>query len=261
MANDHSGFPQLTYQSAIGSGKPFTIRAQENPAPCPFCDHSQLPPVIRQDGDVLLVPNKYPILKGSDPFVLIETGECESELSLYPEERLLRVMGMGFALWREMTSSGSYRSVLFLKNHGPFSGGSIRHPHMQILGFKDVDCYTHVRRASFFGPVIHQAPGVELNVSDHPRVGFVEFNVILSEEDAFNSFCTLIQKAVQYILGYFHNGGVDSYNLFFYPCDGMTCCKIMPRTATTPIFVGYSIPQVTDGLAGVVEDFQERFFS
>ena len=258
MEQDQTGYPQLTYLSAIGRDKPFTMRANEAPAPCPFCDLSQLPPVIRQDGDILLVPNKYPILQGSDPFVLIETRECDSELSLYSEDKLIRVFRMGFDVWREMISSGSYRSVLFLKNHGPMSGGSLRHPHMQIIGFKDADCYAHICRESFYGPVIHQAPGVELNVSNRPRVGFTEFNVILTRENAFDYFCLLIQKAVLYTLRYFHHGGVDSYNLFFYSIEGATVCKVMPRSATTPIFIGYSIPQVADDLDWVVEDFRQR---
>ncbi|MCL1848749.1 MAG: DUF4931 domain-containing protein [Clostridiales bacterium] len=277
MPADQKSFPLLTYQASIGKDKPITLGAQHGHAVCPFCDRSQLPPVLKQDGDVLLVPNKYPILKGSSPYVLIETSECESELSLYPIDRLVRVLRMGVSHWLDMAASGEYRSVIFIKNHGPFSGGSLRHPHMQIIGFQDVDCYTHVRRDALHGPVIHQAHGVELNVSDRPQVGFVEFNTILSggaglihagdnemgadAPEAFSYFCLLIQKAVQYLLQYFHNGSIDSYNLFFYAFDGDLYCKAMPRTATTPIFVGYTIPQVTDSLDEIMEDFRERLFS
>ena len=259
MATANDNYPQLVYQAAIGRHKPFTMGANAGSASCPFCDHSQLPPIVKRDGDILLVPNKYPILRGSDPFVLIETGECESELSLYTEDRLLRVLRMGIDQWREMAASGRYQSVIFIKNHGPMSGGSLRHPHMQIIGFADVDCYTHVRRDALRGPVIHQSPGVELNVSDRPLVGFTEFNILLTDEGAFTEFCLLIQKAVQYTLQYFHHGTVDSYNLFFYDFDGVTYCKVMPRAATTPIFVGYAIPQVTDNLAAVAEDFKKHF--
>ena len=259
MTYDPSGFPQLIFQEGIGKQKPSTLHIQDTASACPFCDPSQLPPTVKQDGDILLVPNKYPILRDSNPFVLIETSECDSELSFYPEDRLLRVFRMGFDVWRDMMSQSVYRSVLFIKNHGPMSGGSLRHPHMQLIGLYHVDCQAHIRHEDFYGPVIHQGPGVELNVSDHPRVGFTELNAILTDEKAFADFCALIQKAAQYVLRYFHGGRIDSYNLFFYMLDGITYCKIMPRAATTPIFIGYSIPQVADDLDAVAEDFRNRF--
>ncbi|MCL2165934.1 MAG: DUF4931 domain-containing protein [Clostridiales bacterium] len=246
---------QLVFQSAIARQKPFTIRDGDTSA-CPFCDHSLLPPIKKRDGDILLVPNKYPILKSSDPYVLIETADCDSELSLYSENRLYRVFRMGFDFWKEMTSSGAYRSVMFMKNHGPLSGGSLRHPHMQLIGLYNVDCQAHIRREYFFGPVICRAPGLELNLSDHPRVGFAEFNLVLTEDGAFEPFCRLLQETVQYVLRQFHQGGVDSYNLFFYQLEGVTFCKVMPRVVTTPIFIGYSVPQVTDSPEAVVEDMQ-----
>jgi len=260
MTNDDPGFPQLIFRAAIGKQKPFTMRAQ-GPAPaCPFCDRSQLPPIIREDGDILLVPNKYPILLGSDPFVLIETCECDSELSLYTEDRLLRVFRMGFGAWREMTASGAYRSVLFIKNHGPLSGGSLRHPHMQLIGLHDIDYRIHIRHEDFYGPVICREDGVQLNVSDHPRVGFAEFNIVLTDEKAFGLFCSFIQKAVRYTLGEYHDGGISSYNLFFYAMDGITYCKVMPRGATTPIYMGYAIPQVSDDLESVAAACRALYF-
>ena len=247
--------PVLIYQSAIGSQKPFTIRTPATP--CPFCDHTQLPPIQAQDGDILLVPNKYPILKDTDPYVLIETSECESELSQYSDDRLLRVFQMAFSLWRQMLANPRYRSVLFMKNHGPFSGGSLRHPHMQLIGLYHVDALTHIHREDFLGPVMEQSPGVTLTVSDHPRVGFFELNAILTNEEAFPQFCFLIRKAVCFILHSFHHGSIDSYNLFFYQIDGVTYCKIMPRTATTPIYIGYGIGQVSDDLHSIIQDFSQ----
>ena len=252
---------QLIYQSSIGKQKPVTLQSRETPSACPFCDPSLLPPILRKDGDILLVPNKYPILKGSQPYVLIETADCASELSLYTQDRLIRVFRMAFDLWREMLADERYRSVMFIKNHGPMSGGSLRHPHMQLIGLYDIDFMPTVFQAHFRGPVIHQAPGVQLNVSDRPRVGFIEFNAILSDEDAFDAFCALIQKAVQYTLWHFHNKEISSYNLFFYALDGKSYCKVMPRYATTPVYMGYAIPQVLDDLDEIVRDFRAHCFA
>ena len=249
---------QLIFQTSIGSQKPHTLRSSDTP--CPFCDRSQLPAIYKEDGDILLVPNKYPILKGSTPLVLIETSQCDSELSLYDDQRLLRVFRMAFDSWDEMSADPAYRSVLFLKNHGPLSGGSLRHPHMQLIGLPAVDYHRNIRHQDFYGPVIYARPGVELNISDHPRIGFAEFNVVLKSPQGWETMCRLIQKAVQYVLTYHHGGKVTSYNLFFYHLDGISYCKIIPRFITTPLFIGYSIPQVSDNLQAMVEDFQKHYF-
>ncbi|MEL7624438.1 MAG: DUF4931 domain-containing protein [Clostridiales bacterium] len=258
MADNQTTVTQLIFQTAIGKQKPQTLRSQETP--CPFCDRSQLPDVLKEDGDILLVPNKYPILQGSSPLVLIETADCESELSQYEEDHLLRVFRMAFETWEEMMADPAYKSVLFLKNHGPLSGGSLRHPHMQLIGLRDVDYRHNIRHEDYYGPVIYHSPGTELNVSDHPRIGFTEFNAVLTDDKGFKDFCLLIQKAVQYVLRYHQGGRITSYNLFFYRLDGITYCKIMPRYVTTPLFMGYSIPQVVDNLEAIVEDFQKHYF-
>ena len=250
---------QLVFQTGVSRHKPFTINAQDSA--CPFCDRSQLPPLIKEDGDILLVPNKYPILKNTTPLVLIETADCQSELSLYPRERLLRVFRMGFESWREMLADSRFRSVLFLKNHGPLSGGSLRHPHMQLIGLWDVDYQPNISLRDFSGPIIHEETGVRLTLSGEPRIGYTEFNLILADSGAFDAFCILVQKTVQYLLWRFHDGRTTSYNLFFYALGGAVYCKVMPRYATTPVFIGYAIPQVTDNLEAVAEDFRQNCFS
>jgi len=255
-----SGRPLIIFQTGVGRQKPNTMRADSSIA-CPFCDYDQLPPIIKRDGDIILVPNKYPVLKDSDPYVLIETSECDSELSLYPAERLLKVFRMAFDFWRELKDSGSYRSVLFMKNHGPQSGGSLRHPHTQLIGFYNIDIETHLREESFYGPVVYSEPGVELNVSASPRAGFIEFNVLLTDDKAFDAFCLTIQKAVKYVLNEYQGGRIGSYNLFIHPLEHMAVCAIMPRGVTTPIYMGYSIPQVMDNIETVAENFRLAYFS
>ena len=261
MTKEGMDRPQLVFQSSIGRQKPNTVRPDEPADLCPFCDRSLLPPIIKEDGDILLVPNKYPILQNSDPFVIIETAECESELSLYDEGRLLRVFRMAFDAWRGMLNDKRYRSVMFLKNHGPLSGGSLRHPHMQLIGLHDVDFRLLLNDRIFYGPVIHAVSGAQLNISDSPRIGFVEFNAILTDQQSFDAFCLMIQKAVQYILRDFHNGQIASYNLFFYDMSGAVFCKVMPRYATTPVFMGYGIPQVVDNLDVIAEECRKHCFS
>ncbi|WP_429877890.1 DUF4931 domain-containing protein [Fictibacillus sp. NRS-1165] len=33
-------------------------------------------------------------------------------------------------MWKKSIQSGHYQFVIFFKNHGPYSGGTLRHPHM-----------------------------------------------------------------------------------------------------------------------------------
>jgi ATP adenylyltransferase/5',5'''-P-1,P-4-tetraphosphate phosphorylase II len=251
---------QLIFQSGIARQKPHTLHSDDDPAACPFCDHSQLPPIMKRDGDIILVPNKYPILKDTDPFVLIETADCHSELSQYSHDHLIRVLRMAFDFWHEMLNDDRYTSVMFLKNHGPLSGGSLRHPHMQLIGLYDIDCNADIHRDIFYGPIIRKNDGVELNVSSHPRVGFTEFNVIMTEWEAFDTFCDFIQKTVQFILLHHFDRQFSSYNLFFYQFEGVAYCKAMPRYATTPIYIGYSIAQVIDHLDSIVDEFIHTCF-
>lgn len=252
---------QLIFQSSIGRQKPRTIDQPDlTSSACPFCDLTQLPAILKKDGDILLVPNKYPILLNSTPLVLIETSQCDSELSLYTEEHLLRVFDMALSTWFEMMDSKQFASVLFFKNHGPFSGGSIRHPHMQLIGLEQVDYRQNITHQDFVGSVIWAKSGVELTLSQWPRIGFAEFNIKLSNRDQWPEMCRLIQKTVRYILQYYQSGRATSYNIFFYLLDDLVYCKVMPRFVTTPLFIGYSIPQVSDNQNAMVADFQEKFF-
>lgn len=252
---------QLIFQSSISREKPQTLNpVSGKSSDCPFCDRSQLPKILKEDGDILLVPNKYPILKDSEPLVLIETSQCDSELSLYSEDHLLRVFKMALSTWQEMMDSQAYASVLFLKNHGHLSGGSIRHPHMQLIGLKNVDYRRNIYPRHFQGLTIHEEAGITLTLSQWPRIGFYEFNVILKDFHQWPVMCILIQKTVQYLLNHHYKGRTTSYNLFFYQMEGITYCKILPRFVTTPLFMGYGIPQVSDNLHSVVQNFQSLYF-
>jgi len=237
------------------------MRSDAPPDACPFCDISQLPSIVRQDGDIIIAPNKYPIHKDSDPFVLIETADCDSDLSLYDRDRLLRVFRLAFDFWDEMAASGKYRSIMFLKNHGPLSGGSLRHPHSQIIGLYQVDCDAFFRIENYEGLTICSQPGVIVNISDYPKVGFVEFNILLTDEKAFPIFCEYIQKAVQYVMHGLFKGSFSSYNLFFHRYNNTRICKVLPRGIATPIYMGYSLPQTSDDLIDIADDFRNTHFT
>ncbi|HEU4964058.1 MAG TPA: DUF4931 domain-containing protein [Bacilli bacterium] len=249
----------LVFQSNIGRQKPESIVNKSTR--CPFCDRNELAEILAEEGSILLVKNKFPVLEDTCMTVLIETDVCHSELSEYPRDHLHRLIRFGVAQWEAMEQSGEYASVIFYKNHGPLSGGTIRHPHMQIVGLNQVDYREHVTAEQFEGLVIDRSPGVAFNISTRPRMGFYELNVVLTDREQIDRMADYIQMAAHYFLHHFH-AKCDSYNLFFYRLEnGNIAAKILPRFVTTPLFVGYSIPQVASRIPEVVAQLQELYLA
>lgn len=249
----------LIFDSSIGKQKPETIVNRQNP--CPFCNVEALTHIMDQKDSIIWLENKYPVLQDAFQTVIIETDECTSELSLYSKEHLHKLIDFALKKWKEMQENSQYKSVLFFKNHGPMSGGSLRHPHMQIVGLKNVDAYRELDERQFEGLTIHEENGVIFNLSTLPRVGFFEFNVCLKQGGEQTIFADLLQTAVHYVLHHFHRN-CTSYNLFFYPLENKeVVVKILPRFSTSPLFMGYDIAQVSNKLSDVVHQVQELYFS
>lgn len=247
----------LCFDSNIGSLKPESIINTD--AQCPFCNRQQLAEIIEQRGQMILVKNKYPVLQDAFQTVLIETDQCNSELSLYSKQHLHALIRFGVEKWLEMKKDGNYKSVIFYKNHGPLSGGTIRHPHMQIVGLKNLEYKERLKKEFFEGITICRSQNVELNLSTKPKVGFFEFNVILEDYDQIDVMADYIQTMAHYTLNHFHRR-CNSYNLFFYQIDEKIIAKIMPRFVTSPLFVGYSIPQVSNRMKDVVKEIKTLYF-
>jgi ATP adenylyltransferase/5',5'''-P-1,P-4-tetraphosphate phosphorylase II len=248
----------LYFQTRVSQDKPMTVNQSKDP--CPFCDRARLRDILLEDGPIILLKNKYPVLADTEPLVLIETDDCSGEFSEYSPEHLLKVMDIAVSQWLMMVKDPRFASVLFLKNHGPLSGGTIRHPHMQIIGLEKIDCCRHIRPSHFQGLRIHSENQVELNLSAHPLVGFYEFNLRTQALESLPTLALLIQKTVHFLLNAFRNKSCNSYNIFFYYIDGAVYCKIIPRYVVTPVFMGYLIPQIPDNLQEILEDFQTRYF-
>ena len=247
----------LFFNTSIGVKKPENIRNKNQS--CPFCARHELTGIIDEEGPILLLKNKYPVLENAFRTVLVETDVCEEEFSQYSKEHLTRILDFAIRHWITMDESGHYRSVVLFKNHGPLSGGSIAHSHMQIVGLYDVDYHDKISRVDFQGVPIHEEEGVQFNLSDMPKVGFYEFNARLSREGSLDTFASFIQIAVYYIMNDFPFP-CSSYNLFFYRLEGEIICKVVPRFVTTPFFIGYQIPQVPNNLEWMKDDIQYRYF-
>lgn len=93
MENRH-----LLFNTSIGVKKPENIRNKMQP--CPFCDREQLTGFLAEEGPILLLKNKYPVLENAFQTVLIETDECQGELSEYEPSHLHRLLQFGLKHWR-----------------------------------------------------------------------------------------------------------------------------------------------------------------
>lgn len=253
MDNTH-----LHFNTGIGKQKPNSIRNKE--LSCPFCDTDKLTDIIAVDGTIIYLKNKFPVLENTYQTVLIETDDCHGELSTYPEEHLNKLIRFGLTRWLEMIETKEYRSVIFFKNHGPFSGGTIAHPHMQIIGLKEIDYREKIHPSDFEGPAIHEKNGTVFSISTKPRIGFYEFNIKLGDIEDISAFAKYIQVAAHYILNNFPFKST-SYNLFFYQLNDDIYAKVVPRGVTTPIFIGYFIPQVPNNIEWMKNDVRERYFN
>ena len=246
----------LVFDTEIGGTKPVTV--VDCGHECPFCCREKLEGIIAEDGPILLIANKYPVLRDTFPTVLIETDDCASELSLYPKDHLYRVIRFGIKNWLDMIDSGEFASVLFFKNHGLYSGGSIRHPHMQIIGLRHLDYSANIPPASLEGIVISRDGGVELAIADKPLVGFVELNIRLADLKQIDRLADYLQTCAHYFLNHF-NRHCNSYNIFFYHIGGQITAKVMPRFVTSPIYVGYAIPQLSTRIPDVAADLKRIY--
>lgn len=158
-----------------------------------------------------------------------------------------------------MEESGKYESVIFFKNYGPLSGGTIAHPHMQIIGLNDLNYKENILPEVFNGLIIKQSDEVLFTLSTKPRVGFYEFNIKMPDDGYREAFGHYLQTAVHYILNHFPFKA-SSYNIFFHHLGRHIYAKIIPRFVTTPIYIGYGIPQVPNNLEWMAEELKNLYF-
>ncbi len=52
--------------------------------------------------------------------------------------------------------------MILYKNHGPFSGGSLHHAHMQIIGMKYVDYLENIEEENFQGLIVQKMNALSL---------------------------------------------------------------------------------------------------
>ncbi len=246
----------LGFDIGIGRTKPENI-VHKNAA-CPFCDVKNLTNIIETNGDIILLENKYQVLQDSYQLLIIESSRCEDDIPDYTPEHMHTLIRFAVKHWQKMIASGRYKSVLMFKNHGPLSGGTMRHPHMQIIGINDLPYKNMYDMVHFEGKTIAQKDTVAMNISTKPRIGFTEINLKLADPADIDTLADFIQISVDFIMHYF--GKNSSYNIFYYHINGSIYVKIMPRFATSPLFIGYNIELVPNNIDEIIEYIQQHYF-
>ena len=245
------------FNTEIGRQKPENIIHRDTA--CPFCETDKLTGIIATDGDIILLKNKYNVIEEADQFVLIEGKDCSADIPTYTSDHMHRLIAFGMEHWERMRTSGKYASVLFFKNYGPCSGGTIRHPHMQLVGFPAFHQELAFRRTEFDGLTVDERDGVALNFSTQPRVGFWELNIVPQDAGATETIADYIQIAVDFFMNAFRRR-LTSYNIFFYNDGADIFIKILPRFATSPMFIGYNIRLLPSNLAEMRNQMRAIYF-
>ena len=248
----------VKFDTDIGKTKPENIIHTDNA--CPFCDVENLTDIIDTDDDIIFLKNKYQVVEGAEQFVLIEGRECKIDMPGYTREHNRRVIQMGLKHWQELLACGKFDEVLFFKNFGSMSGGTIRHPHMQIVAFAKLKSELLFDPEELRGIIISEKNGVEFNISNCPRIGFGELNVVFERGGNYDTAADFLQIGVHYIINFFRKN-LSSYNIFFYHRDEKIFAKIMPRFATSPYFVGYNIHFLPNNISRIDAEIRELYFS
>ncbi len=246
----------LHFLSDIGKKK-FTHQDSEDL--CPFCNREKLADILDEEDSIILTKNKFSTLADTFQTVLIETNDCSANISTYDTPHMRKIITFGIDHWLAMEESGDFKSVVFYKNHGPLSGGTIDHAHMQIVGLKDIDYKLNLNDDIFDGIEIYKEIYKEenclLNISTKPNTCATEFNIITTpRHDIF--MADNIQIIVKHILKQ-----CSSFNLFFYQWKKSIICKIVPRYITSPFLVGFSIPQTSNRLNTIAEEIQKNYYN
>lgn len=139
----------LKFDYNAAKGKPENIRHPKGY--CPFCDVAHLTNILAQEQDRIWLVNKFRTLEDTFQTVVIESSDHEGGPSIYSIEQNRQVFEFAFKCWQKMIDSNQYTSVIMYKNFGPLSGGSLRHPHFQIVGLNDYDVYQNISVENFTG--------------------------------------------------------------------------------------------------------------
>lgn len=258
MKNDNEA--ALIFLPQAANGKPHHLGSEQ--VGCPFCQYSEEENILKREANMFWVLNKYQTLQDTHQTIIIESDDHNKDISTYSKEENRKLFAFAFNCWAETKNDPQFKSVLFYKNHGPLSGGSLKHPHMQIVGLQAIDGEAQMQPENFDGLTVLSEKDVTINFSTQPIMGFLEINLLVDANaaDGINHLADYVQKTVDYVLNTYHQGRCESYNLFFFERAGKYIAKLTPRFIVSPYFVGYRLSQnfSEEHLLLLKEEFRER---
>ena len=74
----------------INDGKPNNFVNKDTE--CPFCDRKSLENIIDTEGPFIILKNKYPTIKDTCQLVIIESYECDTNMSKYSDEYMIELI-------------------------------------------------------------------------------------------------------------------------------------------------------------------------
>lgn len=240
----------------MARGKPNTFK-EGSPALCPFCDKDSLyeaRQVLEEKNGVLWIDNKFPTLKYTKQTLIIEHPNCSEDLTTYSSEHANFLFDFAFEKRRQMLESGEFKDVIFFKNHGWLSGGSVKHEHMQLVGLEDVDYPEHRILESTNGPTVYSNESLKVTVSSVPLSEIYEFNVVWT--DAKHDYVKWIQNTLRF-LKVFWGGKFDNYNLMYHQEKGVNVIKIVPRHPESIYLLGFGLHQAPTDAEEVAKEFKQ----
>lgn len=250
----------LIFLPLAANGKPQHLGSEK--AGCPFCDYAEKENILRSEQNMFWVRNKYQTLQDTFQTIIIESDDHNGDITTYSKEENRRLFHFAFDCWEQMKNDPQFKSVLFYKNHGPLSGGSLKHPHMQIVGLTEFDGESQIDAENFAGITVLSEKSVTINFSTKPVMGFLEINILVDKHapEAINDLADYVKKTVNYILNNYHHGRCESYNFFLFEEEGKYIVKLTPRFIVSPYFVGYRLSQnfSEEHLLVLRDDFREN---
>lgn len=229
---------------------------------CPFCNLEKLfktNTILDKKGSMILMENLYPCLSEAYQLVLIEHNSCDYNITNYTEEYLQQLIKFGYYHWKKLSQSGLYKSVVWFKNHGKYSSGTLQHSHMQIIGLNDIDYKDNLKTEDFIGDYIYKDTNIEVNLSTFPKSEIIEFNIIIKEQKDLNILSQHLQKICHYIIHKL-NPVYQSYNIYFYEFNNSIIAKVSQRTITSTLFIGYSINSTPSSNIKIINEIKKNYY-
>ena len=144
----------LVFQMSVAKRKRQSYRKDKKKNTCPFCDTENLTDIYAKEDDMIWLKNKFPTLRDTWQTVLIESNIHEGDISTYTQEHNRKLIRFSLACFEKKANNPKYESVVWYKNYGPHSGGSLIHPHMQIVGLEHEDGYKYIHPNNFEGETL-----------------------------------------------------------------------------------------------------------